>query len=260
MNKSFLTLTTLATLALCITLVACGGNGAKPTATPTTPSEASASAAPAGSPSFDELERAARLYEEGSVEEATKIYEDAIDDGDDPQRQQALWALARLQYQQGDNGKAEDTVEDYLEEEISSDAERAALLLKGTVEFAQGRNDEAEESLKGYVAAGGPAAAYATLRLADLSSRRGETQKAIEQTQSALGEKLPPGVQTDARFALASYHEDAGNVAAAIETLRTARPRGRVSRRASGGAAAGGRARDRRGRRRAWAGFAASCF
>ena len=157
MNKSFLTLTILTKLALCIMLAACGDNGAKSTATPTTPSEATASAAPAGSSSFEELERAARLYEEGAVEEATKIYEDAIDEGVDPQRQQALWALARLQYQQGDNGKAEDTVEDYLEEEIPADAERAALLLKGTVEFAQGRNDEAEESLNGYVAAGGPA-------------------------------------------------------------------------------------------------------
>ena len=217
MNKSFSTLATSATLALCIALVGCGGNGVSPTATPATPS-GSASAAPVGSPSFEELERAAQLYEEGAIEEATEIYKDAIKDGDDPQRQQALWALARLQYQEGDNGKAEDTVEDYLEEELSSDAERAALLLKGTVEFAQGRNDEAEESLKGYVDVGGPAAAYATLRLADLSSRRGETQKAIEQTQSALGEELPPGVQTDARFALASYHEDAGNVVAALDS------------------------------------------
>jgi len=115
MNKSFSTLATSATLVLCIGLVGCGGNGARPTATPTTSSEVTASSAPAGS-SFEELDRAARLYEEGSVEEATKIYKDAIKDGDDPARQQALWSLARLHYQQGDNGKAEDTVEDYLEE------------------------------------------------------------------------------------------------------------------------------------------------
>ena len=129
-----------------------------------------------------------------------------------------MWALAQLQYQQGDNGKAEDIVEAYLDEEISSEAERSALLLKGMAEFAQGRNGEAEESLKAYIAAGGPAAAYATLRLADLSARRADTQKAIEQTQAALGEALPPGVETDARFALASYHKDAGNVAAALDS------------------------------------------
>ena len=125
MNKSFSTLATSAILVLCIALVGCGGKDARPTARPATPS-GSASAAPAGSSSFDELERAARLYEEGAIEEATEIYKDAIEDGDDPQRQQALWALARLQYQQGDNGNAEDTVEDYLEEKISPDAERAA--------------------------------------------------------------------------------------------------------------------------------------
>ena len=131
----------------------------------------SASATPAGPALFEELERAALLYEEGSVEEATRIYEEAIEDGDDSERQQALWALARLQYQEGDNSKAEDIVEEYLDEEISPEAERAALLLKGMVEFGQGRNSEAEESLKAYVAAAGPAAAYATLRLADLSAR-----------------------------------------------------------------------------------------
>jgi soluble lytic murein transglycosylase len=166
---------------------------------------------------FD-LDRAAQLYEEGAVEEATEIYEDAIDEGDDTQRQQALWALARVEYQQGDNGKAENIVEDYLEEELAPEAERRALLLKGMVEFAQGRNDEAEDSLGAYVDAGGPATAYATLRLADLRSRRGDRRGAITQTNAALAEPLPPGVQTDARFALASYHQDDGNVAAAIET------------------------------------------
>jgi soluble lytic murein transglycosylase len=215
MNKSFLTLISLLALSQCVALAGCGGDNARPTSTATGSLSATPSVAAA---SFEELERAARLYEEGSVEEATRIYEDTIEDGDDPERQQAQWALARLHYQQGDNGKAEDTVEEYLDEEIAPDAERSALLLKGTVEFAQGRNGEAEESLKAYVAAGGPAAAYATLRLADLSARRGETQPAIEQTQAALGETLPPGVETDARFALASYYKDAGNVAAALDS------------------------------------------
>ena len=213
MRKSFLTFTPLSLVVLCVLVAACGGGGAKPTPGP--------SGAPSPSPEhaateFD-LERAAQLYEEGAVEEATQIYEDAIDDGDDAQRQEALWALARVQYQQGDNGKAEDIVEDYLEEELGPDAERAALLLKGTVEFAQGRNDEAAETLQAYIDARGPATGYALLRLADLRARDGDRQAAIEQTNAALVEPLPPGVQTDARFALAQYQEDAGNVAAAIE-------------------------------------------
>ena len=215
MSKSFSHFTPHALLIVCLVLAACGGDGRR--ASPT-PLPGSGSGTPTEAPVLAELERAARLYEEGSVEEATKIYKDAIEDGDDPERRQALWALARLQYQQGDNGNAEDTVEDYLEEEITPDAERAALLLKGMVEFAQGRNGEAEESLQAYVAGGGPATAYATLRLADLGARRGDTQKAVEQTQAALGENLPPGVQTDARFALASYYEDAGNIAAALDS------------------------------------------
>jgi hypothetical protein len=213
MSKSFYSITSL--LVLCVTLAACGG-GAKSTPTPT--SSESLSPTPAEPVRSEDLERAALLYEEGAVEEATKIYEDAIEDGDDAEREQALWALARVQYQQGDNGKAEDIVEEYLDEQVAPEGERQALLLKGMVELAQGRNDEAEESLKAYVEAGGPAGAYANLRLADLRARKGDKQGAIEQTLATLTEPLPPGVQTDARFSLAAYHQEAGNVTAAIET------------------------------------------
>jgi soluble lytic murein transglycosylase len=213
MSKSFYSMTPL--VVLCVTLAACGG-GNKSTPTPSS-SDASRPTA-AEQLTSEDLLRAALLYEEGAVEEATKIYEDAIEDGDDSERQQALIALARVQYQQGDNGKAEEIVEDYLDEQVSPEDERQALLLKGMVEFAQGRNDEAEESLRAYVEGAGPAAAYANLRLADLRARKGDKQGAIEQTQSTLTEPLPPGVQTDTRFSLASYHQDAGNVTAAIET------------------------------------------
>jgi soluble lytic murein transglycosylase len=207
-----LTFTALCLVALCVAQ-GCGGDGAQTTATPS----AGASETPEPPAEGIDLERAAQLYEEGAVEEATEIYERAIDDGNDTQRQQALWALARGHYQQGDNGKSEDVVEDYLEEELPADAEREALLLKGMAEFAQGRNEEAAESLQRYVEARGPATAYASLRLADLRARSGDRQGAIDQTEAALLEPLPPGVQTDARFALAKYHEDAGNTVAAIE-------------------------------------------
>jgi soluble lytic murein transglycosylase len=213
MSKSFLTFTTLASVCLGIPLSACGG-GASPTATPP-----GSPASPSPEPAAEgiDLDHAAQLYAEGAVEEATAIYEQAIDDGNSTQRQEALWALARIQYQQGDNGRAREMIEDYLEEEVGPDGERLALLLKGMLDFSQGRNKEAEESLQAYVDARGPATAYATLRIAELRARRGDREGAIAHTNAALAEPLPPGAQTDARFALATYYEDAGNAPAALD-------------------------------------------
>jgi soluble lytic murein transglycosylase len=193
---------------------ACGGGSTRPT---DPPASATPTASPEPAASGIDLQRAAQLYEEGAVEEAAEIYENAIDEGNSDQRQEALWALARVQYQQGDNDKAEEIIDEYLEEEIQPDAARLGMLLKGMVQFAQGRNEEAEKSLQGYVAGGGAAKAYAMLRLADLRARRGDREGAIAQTNAALAEPLPPGVQTDARFALAKYYEDAGNPAAALD-------------------------------------------
>src|SRR5688572_13156682 len=146
MSKSFYSITSL--LVLCVTLSACGG-GTKPTPTPSSPGGLSPT--PSEPVTSEDLQRAALLYEEGAVEEATEIYEDVIQGGDDAEKEQALWALARVHYQQGDNGNAEDIVEEYLDEQPSAGGKHQALLLKGMVEFAQGRNDEAEESLNAYV-------------------------------------------------------------------------------------------------------------
>ena len=213
MRKSFFPVSFLGVIAVCIALAACGGNGRSPTPSPT---GVSLSPIPSAQPA--DLALAARLYSEGAIEEATALYSRAIQGDDDGQRQRALWALARLQYQQGDNSGAEDTVETYLGEEIASDAERLALLLKGTLAFAQGDNDQAAEALTAYVTAGGPAAAYARLRLADLAGRRGDVAEAVAGTNEALLEALPAAVTTDARFALARYYEDSGDTGAALGT------------------------------------------
>ncbi len=156
------------------------------------------------------------LYSEGAVEEATEIYTRVINRGDDGQRQQALWALARLHYQEGDNGAAKDTVDAYLGEDITPDAERLALLLKGRLHAAQGDNDEAEKALTAYVSAGGPAAPYARLQLAELAARRGDIARAASRPIKRCWRACLPVSQRSARFSLAGYFWDSGDIASAI--------------------------------------------
>ena len=212
MSKSFFPGRLLAVVAVCVILAACGsGNPPPPGSTPS-PGTAAPSTAQL------DLELADRLYDEGAVEEATAIYTNAISRGDDGQRQQALLALARIQYQQGDNGAAEATVRAFLDEETAPEVERQALLLQGALQFAQGDNDEAERSFKAYVKTGGAAALYAQLRLAEIAGRRGDFDQAIQSTNEALKESLPASVVSNARFSLAAYYEDSGDMTSALDT------------------------------------------
>jgi soluble lytic murein transglycosylase len=192
----------------------CGGDGGTSSSTPTDVSETTATATPQRSIEAGDLAQAERLYAEGAVDEATAIYARVIVLGDDGQRQDALWGLARLQYQEGD-GAAKDTVEEYLGEEITPDAERLALLLKGRLHASRGDNNEAEESLTAYVNAGGPAASYARLGLAELAARRGDIARATAETNQTLQDDLPAAVNTQARFSLAGYLWDSGDIASA---------------------------------------------
>src|SRR6266545_4980183 len=177
MSKSFFPGRLLAVVAVCVILAACGsGNPPPPGSTPS-PGTAAPSTAQL------DLELADRLYDEGAVEEATAIYTNAISRGDDGQRQQALLALARIQYQQGDNGAAEATVRAFLDVET-----------------------------------GGAAALYAQLRLAEIAGRRGDFDQAIQSTNEALKESLPASVVSNARFSLAAYYEDSGDMTSALDT------------------------------------------
>jgi peptidoglycan lytic transglycosylase len=215
MRKSFFPVPLLATVLLSLALVSCAG-GKSPAPTSTGVTQTAVEQTPESTVQAEDLAQADVLYSEGAVEEATEIYTRVIDDGDDGQRQQALWALARLHYLEGDNGAAKDTVDAYLGENITPDAERLALLLKGRLHAAQGDNDEAEKALTAYVSAGGPAAPYARLQLAELAARRGDIARAAEQTNQTLLEGLPTGVTTHARFSLAGYFWDSGDIASAI--------------------------------------------
>jgi peptidoglycan lytic transglycosylase len=215
MRKSFFPIPLLATVLVSLALVSCGG-GKSPAPTSTGVTQTAVEQTPESTVRAEDLAQADVLYSEGAVEEATEIYTRVIDSGDDGQRQQALWALARLHYQEGDNGAAKDTVDAYLGEKITPDAERLALLLKGRLHAAQGDNDEAEKALTAYVSAGGPAAPYARLQLAELAARRGDIARAAEQTNQTLLDGLPAGVTTHARFSLAGYFWDSGDIASAI--------------------------------------------
>ncbi len=212
MSKSFFSGRLLAVVWVCVILAACGSGNSPPSSSTPSPGTAAPSTAQL------DLELAGRLYDEGAIEEATAIYNNAIRRGDDDQRQQALLALARIQYQQGDNGAAEATVRAFLDEETTPEVERQALLLEGALHFAQGDNDEAERAFTAYVEAGGAAATYAQLRLAEIAARRGDLDQAIQSTNEALSEALPASVLSNTRFSLASYYEDSGDITTALDT------------------------------------------
>jgi soluble lytic murein transglycosylase len=166
----------------------------------------------------EDLERAARLYDEGAVEEATAIYNRAIQRGNEAQRKQGLWALAKIHYQQGDNTAAESTIDSYLASNVTPAEERLALLLKGTLHYARGNDKEAEQALNSYVGTGGAATAYAELRLADLSARQGQVDQAVQTTTKVLMEPLPASVTSNARLSLARFYKDSGDSASALQT------------------------------------------
>ena len=202
-------------MLMLLTIAAFGCGGSSPNAT-STPGRATGTLSE--SIASEDLERAAQLYDEGAVEEATSIYNRAIQRGSDAQRQQALWARARIEYEQGDNSAAEGTIESFLAENVPPAGKRLALLLKGALQFARGDNGEAEQALNSYLSMGGAAGSYARLWLADLAARRGQFDEAIQDTAKVLAEPLPASVASNARLSLARYYKDGGDVASAVAT------------------------------------------
>jgi len=159
-----------------------------------------------------------KLYHDGDFEKAIAIYTEAALQGDDSQRREALWTLARIRYERGDMREAEQALEAFLALGPGPKEETRANLFLGLVRFIRGENAKAQESLRRYVDRGGSAASYARLRLAELSSRRGDPAEAIREVETALTQGLPPPLETDARFALARYQEASGDTASAVAT------------------------------------------
>ncbi|MCH7484851.1 MAG: transglycosylase SLT domain-containing protein, partial [Chloroflexi bacterium] len=105
---------------------------------------------------------------------------------------------------------------------MSPDAEtdRRALLLLGSVEFAQGDLDEAREAFEAYLKTDGRAAPYALLGLADIESANGDAEAALEHIVQAIAGGLPAGAEADAYFTLAALYEAEGDYDSASTVLR----------------------------------------
>ncbi len=193
---------------------ACGGGGAPDQTPPPAVSPVSADVVP-------DLPLADKLYAEGEADEAIKIYSAAALRGDADQKQQAIWSLARIQYQTGDFTAATQNLQAFIATKLSPEQQRRAYLLLGFVRLAQGDRDGAKDAFETYLDSAGPAAPYAHLRLAEIASQEGDSGQAIEQTNLALTASLPAPAKTDAMFALARYQEADGDAASAAATDQT---------------------------------------
>ncbi len=195
------------------------GSGAAPTATPT-PTDSGPAISPVPSGTAIDFARAERLYYEGDFEGALAIYSAAVENGDEAERQAGLWEIARIQASRGENDDAERNLELLREMSPGADTDRQALLLLGSVEFAQGDLDEAREAFEAYLETGGPAAPYALLGLADIESAGGDMEAALEHILQALTGGLPAGAEADATFTMAALYEAKGDYDRASTALR----------------------------------------
>ena len=199
------------------------GDGTTPTATPT-PTDSGPAISPVASGTVIDFAAAERLYYEGDFEGALAIYSAAVENGNEAERRAGLWEIARIQAGRGDSDDAERHLE--LLREMSPDAEtdRRALLLLGSVEFAQGDLDEAREAFEAYLDTKGPASSYAYLGLADVESADGDADSALEHIVAALAGGLPTGAEADANFTMAALHEaedDYDRAADALQSITT---------------------------------------
>jgi len=195
------------------------GSGTAPTATPI-PTDSGPAISPVPSGTTIDFPEADRLYYEGDFEGALAIYSAAVENGNEAERRAGLWEIARIQAGRGESENAERNLE--LLREMSPDAEtdRRALLLLGSVEFAQADLDEAREAFEAYLKTDGPAAPYALLGLADIESADGDAGAALERIVEALVGGLPSGAEADALFTLASLQEAEEDYDDAANTLR----------------------------------------
>ncbi len=198
--------------------MACGGGAGQRAPSPTATRAATASPVPTNVAAG--LARAAGLYYEGDFEQALRLYSDAARAAAGGQRLDALWQLAGAAYARGNTAAAERALEDLLASHPGAERERLALLLLGAVRLERGDDAGADEALTKYLATEGPAAAFASIRLADIAGRQGDSTGAIRYANAALVAGLPAHAEAEARFDLAAYLEDAGDAAAATDEYR----------------------------------------
>ncbi|HET9477326.1 MAG TPA: transglycosylase SLT domain-containing protein [Dehalococcoidia bacterium] len=170
-----------------------------------------------------------RLYLAGETDRALEIYYAAVARGAAVERQEAMWKVSRIQYDQGEHAAASQNAQAFLGTSPDGVQERQALLLLGYSEMARGRNRTAEDAFESYVETAGPALPYAQLQLAELASRRGDNDEAIGLANDALAADLPDGPRSAGLFALARYREADGDRAGALATYETLAANGETS-------------------------------
>ncbi len=200
-------------LLLAAFLAACSGTRTNSTPTPPQPA-----VSPVPSDVAVDIGLADSLYVQGETDRALEIYYAAVARGSEAERQDAVWKVARIQYEKGEHSAASQNAQAFLGSAPDPERQRRALLLLGYSEMAQGRNQSAEDALQAYVDTGGPALPYAQLQLAEIVARRGDNQRAAELATKALATELPAGVRTDGLLALAGYQEAADDREAALST------------------------------------------
>jgi len=120
---------------------ACGGDS-PPAPTPTP------AVSPVASSVAINLALADKLLIEGDTDGAAQIYSAAVLRGTEPEQQHGLWELARLQFEQGEEGDAAQNAAALLAmKPEDKDLERRANLLLGYSKMAQGRLEEAKQAL-----------------------------------------------------------------------------------------------------------------
>ena len=194
-------------------------DGTAPTATPT-PTDSGPAISPVASGTVIDFAAAERLYYEGDFEGALAIYSAAVENGNEAERQAGLWEIARIQAGRGENDAAERNLELLRKMSPDDDTDRRALLLLGSVEFAQGDLDEARAAFDAYLETDGPAAPYALLGLADIESAEGDTEAALSRILQALADGLPAGAEADAIFTQAALYEAEEDYDRASTSLR----------------------------------------
>lgn len=208
-------------LGLVLVIAACGGGGSggSPTPVPTVP-EPVLVAVPAGT--VIDFDRAAELYHERDYDGALVIYSAAAKNGTPAQKQAGLLATARIQNETGKHGDASRTIQAFRATGPSDSQDRQALLLLGAAYFAQGDTGAARAPLEQYLELGGPASAYAQLYLAQVDSREGKLDSAVQRFNEALAADLPGESAYQGQLLLAGVQVQRGERDAAIAAYRAA--------------------------------------
>ncbi len=168
-----------------------------------------------------DLVLADRLYLAGETDRALEIYYAAVARGTADERQEAIWKVSRIQYEQGEHNAASQNAQAFLGTSPDAVQERQALLLLGYSEMSRGRNQTAQDAFEAYVETAGPALPYAQLQLAEIAARRDDNDDSIKLASAALAVDLPDAAHTAGLFALARYQEAGGDQVAALATYET---------------------------------------